>query len=130
MKEYRFDYIREDVMKWCPEARRTCSLNDLTACASVSPPYFVPGEPYIPSYDKNGDSVENYCEWAAQRDTYCRKLYKEICDNRSWYDNLEAKYGTIVVDLDVLLSYSPKTILSIILISIVDCFKNLKRKLV
>ena len=75
MKEYRFDYIREQVDNWNPDVPRTLEQIEFLPFY-IKLPWIMPDE-YRPATDYYGDVVEDFDEWYKQRHEYCLKLAKE-----------------------------------------------------
>ena len=85
MKEYKFDYIRENVEKWNPSIPRT--LEQIKGLPfDIVLPWIMFGEEYRPARDHYGEVIENFAEWFSQREEYCKKLAKE-------YENLQNERG-------------------------------------
>ena len=110
-KKYRFDYIKEEVMEWNPDVRKRCTLQMIEGIGSLMPPWFIPGEIYIPAHDKYGDEVEDMVDWSRQKDKYCKELYHEICSQRSWIDNFNVRWDRFLLNIDIFLSYGLWTIM-------------------
>lgn len=125
LKKYRFDYIREEVMeKWSSDTRKRCTLMMIQSIGSLSLPWFVPGEIYIPAHDIYGDPVEDINDWVAQKDKYCEELYNEICAQRSWVDNLDVWWDRSLLNLDITLSFGFRATLINIWLWIKNKFSN------
>lgn len=78
-KIYRFEYIKEDVMKWSEEVRKTMTKQMLYMLPlRVTMPYIMPDEPIIPATDFYGDPIDDYDEWKRQREEYIENLYNEL----------------------------------------------------
>ena len=77
-KKYRFDYIKEDVMKWAPEVRKTMTKQMIYMLPlRVNLPFIMPDR-YIPAMDYYGEVIDNYDEWKRQREEYIDNLYNEL----------------------------------------------------
>lgn len=77
-KRYCFDYIKEDVMKWAPEVRKTMTKQMIYMLPlRVTLPYFMPDR-YIPAMDYYGDVIDDYDVWKKQREEYIDNLYNEL----------------------------------------------------
>lgn len=77
-KKYRFDYIREDVMKWAPDVRKNVTKQMLYMLPlKVVFPFILP-EQITPPIDYYGEVIDNYDEWKRQREEYIENLYKEL----------------------------------------------------
>lgn len=77
-KKYRFDYIREDVMKWAPEVRKNVTKQMLYMLPlRVIFPFILP-EQITPPIDYYGEAIDNYGEWSKQREEYIEELYSEL----------------------------------------------------
>ena len=77
-KKYCFDYIKEDVMKWAPEVRKTMTKQMIYMLPlRVNLPFIMPDR-YIPAMDYYGEVIDNYDEWKRQREEYIDKLYNEL----------------------------------------------------
>ena len=78
VKKYCFDYIKEDVMKWAPEVRKTMTKQMIHMLPlRVTFPYFMPDR-YIPAMDYYGEVIDDYDEWNKQREEYIDSLYNEF----------------------------------------------------
>lgn len=78
MKEYRFDYLKEQVekwKKWNPGVPITLEWIESFPFL-ITLPWIMPGE-YRPATDYYGDVVEDFGDWYRQRHEYCLKLAKE-----------------------------------------------------
>ena len=77
-KKYCFDYIKEDVMKWAPEVRKTMTKQMIYMLPlRVNLPFIMPDR-YIPAMDYYGEVIDNYDEWKRQREEYIDNLYNEL----------------------------------------------------
>ena len=77
-KKYRFDYIKEDVMNWSPEVRKTMTKQMIYMLPlRVNLPFIMPDR-YIPAMDYYGEVIDNYDEWKRQREEYIDNLYNEL----------------------------------------------------
>ena len=77
-KKYRFDYIREDVMKWAPDVRKNVTKQMLYMLPlRVLFPFILP-EQITPPIDYYGEVIDNYGEWSKQREEYIEELYREL----------------------------------------------------
>ena len=77
-KKYRFDYIREDVMKWAPDVRKNVTKQMLYMLPlRVLLPFILP-EQITPPIDYYGEVIDNYGEWSKQREEYIEELYREL----------------------------------------------------
>ena len=80
-KKYRFDYIKEDVMKWAPEVKKTMTKQMIYMLPlRVNLPFIMPDR-YIPAMDYYGEVIDNYDEWKRQREEYIDNLYNELKEN-------------------------------------------------
>ena len=60
IKRYCFDYIKEDVMKWAPEVRKTMTKQMIYMLPlRVNLPFIMPDR-YIPAMDYYGEVIDNY----------------------------------------------------------------------
>ena len=75
MKEYRFDYMREQVEKWNPGVPITLERIEFLPFFITLP--WITLDEYIPPKDYYGEVVEDFHEWYKQRHEYCLKLAKE-----------------------------------------------------
>lgn len=79
-KKYCFDYIKEDVMKWAPEVRKTMTKQMIYMLPlRVNLPFIMP-DIYIPAMDYYGEVIDDYDEWHRQREEYIDNLYNELKD--------------------------------------------------
>lgn len=77
-KKYCFDYIREDVMKWGPEVRKTMTKQMIYMLPfRINLPFNMPDR-YIPAMDYYGEVISDYDEWKRQREQYIEELYKQL----------------------------------------------------
>ena len=77
-KKYRFDYIKEDVMKWAPEVRKAMTKQMIYMLPyRISLPFIMPDR-IIPAMDYYGEVIDNYDEWKRQREEYIEELYKQL----------------------------------------------------
>ena len=59
-KKYCFDYIKEDVMKWAPEVRKTMTKQMIYMLPlRVNLPFIMPDR-YIPAMDYYGEVIDDY----------------------------------------------------------------------
>lgn len=80
-KKYCFDYIKEDVMKWAPEVRKTMTKQMIYMLPlRVNLPFIMPDR-IIPAMDYYGEVIDNYDEWKKQREKYIDNLYNELKGN-------------------------------------------------
>ena len=81
-KRYCFDYIKEDVMKWAPEVRKTMTKQMIYMLPlRVNLPFIMPDR-YIPAMDYYGEVIDNYDEWKRQREEYIDNLYNELTKDK------------------------------------------------
>ena len=77
-KKYRFDYIKEDVMKWAPDVRKTMTKEMISFLPlKVTLPYFMPDR-YIPAMDYYGEVIDDYEDWKKQREEYIDSLFDKL----------------------------------------------------
>ena len=77
-KKYCFDYIKEDVMKWAPEVRKTMTKQMIYMLPlRVNLPFIMPDR-ITPAMDYYGEVIDNYDEWHRQREEYIDNLYNEL----------------------------------------------------
>lgn len=75
MKQYRFDYIKEQVEKWNPNIPKTIEqIEFLPFYLTLA--WIMPDE-YRPTTDYYGEVVGDFDDWYKQRHDYCLKLAKE-----------------------------------------------------
>lgn len=89
MKEYRFDYIRENVEKWNPSIPRTVEQMEHLPWDVLFPWIGLDENCQITATlprDHYGEEIEDFAAWHAQRDKYIRNLAKE-------YENLQNERG-------------------------------------
>ncbi len=78
VKKYCFDYIKEDVMKWAPEVRKTMTKQMIYMLPlRVSFPFIMPDR-ITPAIDYYGEVIHDYGEWSRQREEYIDNLYNEL----------------------------------------------------
>ena len=78
IKRYCFDYIKEDVMKWAPEVRKTMTKQMIYMLPlRVIFPFIMP-DSIAPPMDYYGEVIDNYGEWHRQREEYIDNLYNEL----------------------------------------------------
>ena len=75
MKEYKFDYIKEQVDRWSPDIEKTVERIEFLPFY-VTLPWIMPDE-YRPAMDYYGEVIEDFEDWHRQRHEYCVKLAKE-----------------------------------------------------
>ena len=89
MKQYRFDYIKENVDKWNPSVPRdVATIESLPFWVSL--PWLTLDE-YIPPKDYYGEVVEDFDEWYNQRHEYCVKLAKEYKKQHDYRRNKKVR---------------------------------------
>ena len=77
-KKYRFDYIKEDVMKWAHEVRKNVTKQMIYMLPlRVIFPFIMPDR-ITPAMDYYGEVIYNYDEWHKQREEYIDNLYNEL----------------------------------------------------
>lgn len=84
MKQYKFDYIRETVLKWDKKniTPSTISFTPFYLSAPLILPELIDGKLktiYIPPKDYYGEIVDDVTEWFEQREEYIKKLIEEFC---------------------------------------------------
>jgi hypothetical protein len=77
-KKYCFDYIKEDVMKWASEVRKTMTKQMIYMLPLRVNLPFIFSDRYIPAMDYYGEVIDNYDEWKRQREEYIDNLYDEL----------------------------------------------------
>ena len=80
-KKYCFDYIKEDVMKWAPEVRKTMTKQMIYMLPlRVIFPFIMPDR-ITPPFDYYGEVIDDYDVWNKQREEYIDNLYDELKEN-------------------------------------------------
>lgn len=80
-KKYCFDYIKEDVMKWAPDVRKTMTKQMIYMLPfRVTLPFIMPDQ-ITPAIDYYGEEIHDYGEWSRQREEYIDNLYNELKKN-------------------------------------------------
>ena len=86
-----FDYIKEDVMKWAPEVRKTMTKQMIYMLPlRVTFPYFIPDR-YIPAMNYYGEVIDDYDEWHRQREEYIEELYKQLKNGEEYEKDFNGK---------------------------------------
>lgn len=86
MKQYKFDYIKENVEKWgkdIPRDRETL----ISTPFGITMPHLFPKENnmgfnYYPPKDYYGETIEDIDDWMKQRERYCEELEKEYKNHK------------------------------------------------
>lgn len=76
-KKYCFDYIKEDVMKWAPDARKnvTKQMMYMIPCGLF---YWSDLEKGLIIKDYYGEVIDDYDEWSKEREEYIDSLYNNL----------------------------------------------------
>lgn len=77
-KKYRFDYIKEDVMKWAPDVRKNVTKQMLYMLPLRVQFPFISPEQITPPIDYYGEVISDYNEWSKEREEYIENLYEEL----------------------------------------------------